>query len=178
MDENIGPTSGPLSRFLAADHARLDDLLVRATVRPGVIDETAYTQFRAGLLKHIGMEEKILLPDAQRRHGGEPLPIAAKLRLDHGALAALLVPPPTPAIVKALRSILARHNAIEEAPDGPYAACDRLAGRESEQLLTRLRNQPEVPLAQHVDGAKVRAATQRALQRAGFEREAAGLFSD
>jgi hypothetical protein len=37
------------------------------------------------------MEEKVLLPFAQKKRGGEPLPIAAKLRLDHGALAALLV---------------------------------------------------------------------------------------
>jgi hypothetical protein len=41
------------------------------------------------------MEEKVLLPAAQKARGGEPLQIAAKLRLDHGALAALLVPTPT-----------------------------------------------------------------------------------
>jgi len=42
------------------------------------------------------MEERILLPAAQRLRGGERLPIAARLRLDHGALAALLVPSATP----------------------------------------------------------------------------------
>jgi hypothetical protein len=58
------------------------------------------------------MEEKILLPAAQRARGGEPLPVAARLRLDHGALAALLVPTPNPTILSALRGILARHNAL------------------------------------------------------------------
>jgi len=55
----------------------------------------AYAEFRAGLLKHIALEEKILLPAAQRLNGANPLPIAAKPRLNHGALAALLVPTPT-----------------------------------------------------------------------------------
>lgn len=176
MHEGTDPRTGPLYRFLAADHARLDGFLTRATARPGVIDGTAYAQFRAGLLKHIGMEEKILLPEAQRRRGGEPLPVAAKLRLDHGALAALLVPSPTPAIVVALRSILAGHNVIEEASGGAYAVCEQLTGSDSDALLSRLRSAPEVPLASHVDGPKVHAAARRALQRAGFDQEAAQLF--
>ncbi|MEP6889972.1 MAG: hemerythrin domain-containing protein, partial [Nitrospirota bacterium] len=61
----------------------------------GAVDQGTYDQFRAGLLRHIGTEEKILLPAAQRLRGGQPLPIAAKLRLDHGAIASLLMPPPT-----------------------------------------------------------------------------------
>ena len=105
---------GSISRLLAENHARLDALLARATARAGEIDQTAYAEFRAGLLKHIGMEEKMLLPAAQRARGGEPLPVAAKLRLDHGALAALLVPAPTPAIIATLRRILGAHNAVEE----------------------------------------------------------------
>ena len=102
---------GPIARYLADDHARLDALLTR-----GATDSAAYADFRRGLLRHIGMEEKILLPAAQRARGGEPLPAAARLRLDHGALAALLVPTPTPAIRAALRGILERHNALEEGP--------------------------------------------------------------
>src|SRR5262245_30922604 len=75
--------------------SRLDALLERAMSDPENIDDSAYAQFRAGLLKHIGMEEKVLLPAAQKLRGGEPLPVAPRLRLDHGALAALLVPSPT-----------------------------------------------------------------------------------
>ena len=65
------------------------------------------------------MEEKILLPAAQRLRGGEPLLIASKLRLDHGALAALLMPTPTVAIIARIRGILKGHNALEEGPGGP-----------------------------------------------------------
>jgi len=159
---------GPLFRFLADDHRRLDTLLQRALARPGEIDRTAYAEFRAGLLKHISMEEKILLPTAQRLRGGEPLPMASKLRLDHGAIAALLVPTPTPMLIAALRAILAAHNVIEEGAGGLYESCEQLAGVEVEALLTRLRAAPEVPVAPHADGPEVMKATRRALARAGY----------
>ena len=123
-------------RFLSAEHQRLDDLLGRALAGPGAaIDMTAYAEFRAGLLRHIGMEEKILLPAAQRARGGEPLPVAARLRLDHGALAALLVPTPTPPIVAAIRTILAAHNALEEALGGVYETCEQVVGAEADVQL-------------------------------------------
>src|SRR5215831_15391307 len=93
-----GHTPGPISRLLMADHERLDALLGRAFATPDAIDHQAYAAFRKGLLRHIGMEEKILLPATQRARGGEPLHAAARLRLDHGALAALFVPSPTAAI--------------------------------------------------------------------------------
>ncbi len=57
---------GPLYQFLADDHTRLAGLLQRATAHLGEIDQAAYTEFRAGLLKHISMEEKGLLPTVQR----------------------------------------------------------------------------------------------------------------
>jgi hypothetical protein len=40
------------------------------------------------------MEERVLIPAARRARGGAALPVARLLRLDHGAIAALLVPPP------------------------------------------------------------------------------------
>src|SRR5581483_6857560 len=49
-----------------ADHERLDALLRRAFASAGSVDSEAYDAFRRGLLRHIGMEEKILLPAAQR----------------------------------------------------------------------------------------------------------------
>lgn len=161
--------SGPVSRFLADDHKRLDGLLQRAAAHPDAIDRAAYAEFRAGLLKHIGMEEKILLPAAQRARGGEPLPIVTKLRLEHGALAALLVPTPTPAIIAALRAILAAHNTLEESPGGVYELCEQLVGLEAEALLAQLRATPEVPVASHSDGPRVLPATRRALTRAGYD---------
>jgi hypothetical protein len=164
-----GFVPGPIYRFLAADHVRLDHLLRQAVARASEIDPVPFAEFRKGLLKHIGMEEKILLPAARRPRGGEALPVAAKLRLDHGALAALLVPTPTARIIAAIRCILEKHNGLEEGPDGVYAACDLLLGDEAEAILARLRSAPEVPVNPHVDKPLVFDAARRALDRAGYD---------
>jgi hypothetical protein len=108
--------AGKIYCYLAGDHERLDALLERAVSDREKLDASAYTQFRSGLLKHIAMEEKVLLLEAQRLRGGEALSIAPKLRLDHGALTALLVPSPTASIVAAIRAVLKFHNPIEEDP--------------------------------------------------------------
>ncbi|GKS63175.1 hypothetical protein YTPLAS72_04790 [Nitrospira sp.] len=127
-----------------------------------------YDQFRAGLLRHIGMEEKILLPTVQRLRGGEPLALAARLRLDHGAIAALLMPTPTDGLMTTLQKILEKHNILEEGLDGLYETCDALAGAESEQLLARLRAAPALSVLPHVDTPAVLSAVRRALERAGY----------
>jgi hypothetical protein len=143
---------GPIRRFLAADHERLDALLA-ASVRPdGGIDLGAYEGFRAGLLRHIGIEEKILFPASRRANGGAPLPILERLHREHGALALLLVPTPTAAIVGEIRSILEGHNAAEEGIGGAYAVCDTLLGDALESVMERLRAYPPVKLAPHFDG--------------------------
>jgi hypothetical protein len=155
--------------LLADDHRRLDALLERATANAGRIDCEAYAEFRAGLLKHIGMEEKVLLPAVHRLRGGEPLAVAASLRLQHGAIAALLVPTPTPDVVATLRAVLDAHNALEEGPGGLYETCETIAGKRVDALVADLRAAPEVPVAAHVDGPKVLSAVRRALARAGFD---------
>lgn len=160
---------GPIYRLLAGDHARLDALLRRAFANPNQVDLESYGQFRAGLLRHIAMEEKVLLPAAQKARGGEPLPIAAKLRLDHGALAALLVPTPTTAIAASLRTMLAAHNPLEEGPDGLYQACEALLAGESEDIAVRLRSAPQVRLAPFNGGPQVMEKAKRALARAGYK---------
>ena len=127
--------AGLITDFLVKDHGRLEGLLQSAVAQAGSVDQGTHDQFRAGLLRHIGMEEKILLPAAQRLRGGEPLSIAAKLRLDHGAIASLLMPPPTAAVIVTIRAVLKDHNTIEEGPGGLYETCDELAGSEAAQLL-------------------------------------------
>ena len=142
-------------RFLADDHARLDRLLQQASADPAGQGAAAYTAFRGGLLRHIAMEEKVLLPAARRLRGGEPLPIAARLREDHAALASLLVPTPTPAILGLVREILTEHNELEERAGGLYEVCEELAAGEREHLLAMLAATPEVPLARHFDGPRI-----------------------
>jgi hypothetical protein len=160
--------SGKIHRYLAADHERLDRLLEHAAADSQHVDAQAYAEFRSGLLKHIAMEEKVLFPAAQKR-GGEPLALAAKLRLDHGALVALLVPPPTKAIVAAIRAILEHHNPIEEGDGGIYDQCDRLVETDADEILHRLQQYPEVKVLPHVDNPFVIEAARRALVRAGYD---------
>jgi hypothetical protein len=168
MEQNMDQTGGPVTRYLVEDHRRLDNLLQSAVADPDQVETGSYNQFRAGLLRHIGMEEKILLPAAQRMRGGEPLPIASKLRLDHGALAALLMPTPTAPILAMIRGILKNHNILEEGPGGLYETCEALAGAHSDPLLAQLRAAPEVTVMPHSDGPIVMNAVQRAIERAGY----------
>jgi len=162
-----------IAGYLTADHEQLGELLRRARSGPS-LDKDAYADFRRRLLRHIAIEEKILLPSAARIRG-ERLAIAARLRADHGALAALLVPSPTHAIIDAIRTILAAHNAIEESPDGVYAECERLAGPEAVALLAKLRAAPEVLVSPHNDGPLVMPAARRALTRAGYDPRLLGI---
>jgi hemerythrin HHE cation binding domain-containing protein len=162
---------GPVTHILVDDHHRLDALLHRAFAVPTEVDLAAYDAFRKGLLRHIGLEEKILFPAAQRAQGGVPLEVAARLRLDHGALAALLVPPPTAPIGAALRAILLAHNPLEEGERGVYAACEALLGDQSRALAEDLRAAPEVRVNPNVDTDLAREAMRRALARAGYEFE-------
>jgi hypothetical protein len=143
--------SGPIERFMVADHAELDRFLAHAEREDGAIDEDVYARFRHDLLRHIAMEEKVLLPYARERRG-EALPLAFQLRRDHGEIARLLTRSPSGDLLEQLREILGRHNALEEGPDGLYASCDSLAGEEGHAIVARLRAQPRVPLARYYDG--------------------------
>lgn len=148
------------------DHERLARLLDVST-RGVSIDLDAFHAFRAGLLRHIGMEEKILFPAVKRLRGAEPLAAVRQLRLDHAALAAFLVPTPTHALVARLRDLLERHNALEEGDEGVYAECDRVAGPHGGELLERLGNAPPVKLAPYQDGPRGLASIERLLRAAG-----------
>lgn len=151
-----------IAAFLSADHDRLDALLSQADSNP-----QAYESFRRGLLKHVGMEEMILLPAAKRLRG-TPLELAAKIRLDHGALTALMIPSPTPAVLKAVRAILTEHNRLEEQAGGLYEQCEEALGAEAPKVLEALKNAPDIPPAPHVDSGRALASVKRALEAAGY----------
>lgn len=161
--------SSSITGLLVEDHRRLERLLESAVDSSGQVERELYDRFRAGLLRHIGIEEKILLPAAQRVRGGEPLPIAAKLRLDHGAIAALLMPTPTSAVLASLRAVLEQHNLLEEGQEGLYLICDTLLRDEIEQLMAQLRSASDVSVLPCSDAPAVRGAVHRAVERAGYE---------
>jgi len=166
--------AGPLTQFLANDHRRLDALLQSSTAQQsGQVNREAYDLFRAGLLRHIGLEEKILFPALQRWRGGDPLPLTAKLRRDHGALATLLMPTPTAAILATIRRLLADHNQLEEGAGGVYELCDRLAGSEAPLLVTAMGAVPPVAVMPHSDSPAVMTTLRHVLERAGYGLETA-----
>lgn len=148
--------------FLAADHARLDELLARS-IAGDAIDHVAYEQFRAGLLRHIAMEEKVLFAEARVRRGGDPLPMTKQLRADHAALASLLVPPPSHALLRTLREVLDEHNPLEEGDDGFYASCEQLVGGDLPAILARMQAVPPPRISHHVDEPRIYEHIERVL---------------
>ena len=152
---------GAIHRYLSGDHARLDALLARAADG----DATAYEEFRAGLLRHIAMEEKVLFADGRKRP--ELAAMIARLHADHAALASLLVPPPTPSILRTAREILDEHNSIEEREGGLYEACESLPGADEDTLLARMTALPAVRVAQHVDEPRIHEHIARMLAARG-----------
>jgi len=163
--------AGPLTAWFAADHERLDALLRRSVADPRAFDPDAFEAFRGGLLRHIALEEKFLLPRARMARGGEPLPVARRLRVDHGAIASLLVPTPDAGIVAELRSILEPHNAVEEEPGGLYETCDQLLAPETDDLLERIRAYPPVKTAPHNDGPGTFRTAEEALRGSARQAE-------
>jgi len=155
---------GSITDFLTRDHERLDALLARAVQDPDRFDYDSYAEFREGLLRHIGIEEKILMLAAKQKNGGEPLPMFRQIRLEHSAIALLLVPTPTHQLMAEIKLILDQHNPREEGPDGLYEVCERLAGEEElPALLERIRQAPKVPVARHYDGPRAHTTAASAL---------------
>jgi hypothetical protein len=170
--------TGPLHRFFAADHGRLDGLLRRSIADPGRVDLVPFGEFRAGILRHIGMEEKYLFVVSKAARGGRPLDLAARLRVDHGAIAALLVPTPTPAIVDDLLSVLVPHNRREEGAGGVYEAADEALGPwEAERLVAELQSVPEPPLKPYNDEPGVAKHIAETLARSRGQWEESGETS-
>lgn len=140
-----------LTEFLSNDHREIDALLDESCAG-AELDLRTYDVFRERLLRHIGWEEKILLP-AIARARGEPLARAAQLRSDHGRIAGILTRAPTPESIARLREILAAHNAIEEGAGGVYVECEAfLTDENAGEMMERMREAPRVPLAPFYQG--------------------------
>jgi hypothetical protein len=159
------PMNDTISSWLERDHRRLGALL-RGAIEG---DAAAYAEFRAGLLRHIGIEEKILLRELAAVRA-EPIAVAPQLHLDHAALAALLVPSPTPALLERVRAVLELHDPLEEGPGGLYAIADETLAARRTELIARFEAAPAPPLAKHFDGPRAHAAIDELLARASAGR--------
>jgi hypothetical protein len=161
-----------LYQYLSGDHERLDALLAASLRDDGTIDAESYGELRRGLLRHIAIEEKILLPEMRRRRGGSI--IEEQIHLDHAALASLLVPPPTRTEIETIRSILAMHNPLEESEGGLYETFEALTRDELDQMMERVRAIPQIPLSPEADTPVVRRSIAENLRLAAESRARLG----
>lgn len=154
-----------ISQYLHQDHLRLHGLLGE-TIKGPELDLEAYGKFRGGLLRHIAIEEKILLREVRVRLGDEPHPSAHRLRVEHAALTSLLVSTPDRALIDEIRGLLAEHDKREEGAEGVYASCEEILGADAEELGERAETYPEVRMMPFYDGEGVMRTAKEALASA------------
>ena len=159
----------PLHHFFTEDHHRLENLLNKATEKPDEVEMEYYHKFRTGLLRHIKMEEKILFPAAKIADPSLVQELIPRYRLEHGALTALMVPPPTTSLINVIRYILEIHDLAEEEPGGLYDVCEGLTQGQTEAILTRLKASPEVPVHPCNPAPIAIESARRALARANYD---------
>jgi hemerythrin HHE cation binding domain-containing protein len=163
-----------LGDWLLADHREMEALLDRAAVElaggGSAARSPAFEIFRARLLRHIAIEEKVLFAAARQARGGEPISRAHRLRTEHAALTSLLVPTPDPALIGELRLLLEPHDRIEEGPGGVYQECEAALGDRWPEVLERARAYPAVKVAAHFDGRGTVRTAHAALERASARR--------
>ncbi|HEV2831732.1 MAG TPA: hypothetical protein VGW31_07110 [Hanamia sp.] len=159
----------PLHHFFTKDHHRIDTLLTKAIEQPGEIKMDYYHQFRTGLLRHIKMEEKTLFPAAKEANLAVMQKLIPRYRLEHGALTALMVPPPTLSLIKAIRYVLEKHDLAEEEPGGLYDVCEALTHGQTQELLDQLADTENVSVHPHNSAPIALESARRALARAGYD---------
>lgn len=158
----------PLHHFFEKDHRQIDQLLNLATANKDEIEMNYYHQFRTRLLRHIKMEEKILFPAARKINPEIIKEVIPQYRLEHGAITALMVPPPTATLINVIRYILEKHNLKEEEPNGLYDICENLTLDQSQELLEELMATKDVPVHFNNPAPIAVDAAKRALERAGY----------
>ena len=159
----------PLHQFFTKDHHRIDTLLNKAISPQGEINPEHYHLFRAGLLRHIKMEEKIFFPAAKKANPSVMQKLIPRYRLEHGALTALMVPPPILPLIKVIRYVLEKHDMAEEEPGGLYDVCEALTKGQTQEILMQLAGTEEVPVHPPNAAPIALASARRALERAGYD---------
>lgn len=164
--------SKPLHQFFTEDHHGIDTLLSRAHTGDDNIRMEYYLEFRIRLLTHIKMEEKILFPAAKKENETLMRALIPRYRLEHGALTALMVPPPTKSLITAIRYVLEQHDLAEEEPGGLYDICENLTKGQSLTLLDQLKLTEPVPVHPLNPAPIALESAIRALERAGYQYDA------
>lgn len=165
----VRPPADPraaLRKWLLLDHAEIGDLLARSVIH-GRLDAAAFESFRERLLRHIGIEEKLVFPAIRQDADPGLAEGLATLRREHAALTSLLVPTPDPALAAEIHGLLERHDLAEETPGGIYdQVLARLTDERARELLIRARARDRVPTVRHFDGPGTVRTAAEALARA------------
>lgn len=162
-----------LRRWLARDHEEIGAFLDAAIADPDHFDTEAYASFRERLLRHIGIEERILFPAVKRANEAQLPERIRALRVDHAALTTLLVPSPDRALALEIASLLDPHNLVEEQPQGVYDLCLSLLDHElAHTILHNARTRQPVPTTGYFDGRGTVRSAAEALAKAQRVRRA------
>jgi hypothetical protein len=155
-----------LFEILQTDHRRLDSHLKKSRSTLSGVDEESFAIFRRVLLRHIGIEEKVLFPPLRTLKDSRLDAMMKTLHLDHAAIAAILVLSPTAKSVRQLEELLFAHNRREEEEDGLYPSCDRLPAPVVGRMTAEAQNYPEVSVKPCMDTERSRQNAERALKEA------------
>ncbi|MCO5248644.1 MAG: hypothetical protein M9887_06845 [Chitinophagales bacterium] len=155
--------------FFTEDHRRVETFFEKAVKDIDNIDTVLYQQFKVGILTHIKMEEKGLFLAAQVANDNQPLPMQAQLRLEHGAITSLTVPPPDRELVNVIRKLLEIHDNHEEKQGGMYEICEKLTEDQTDEVIEKVKEMGEVPIHPHNPAPIAVAAARRAVERAGYD---------
>jgi hemerythrin-like domain-containing protein len=164
-----GPSDAPkpeLRAWLERDHEEIHALSLDARAPDG-IDDDAYERFRERLLRHIGIEERLLFPMIERAGPG-PLTVAIEeLRIDHAALASLLVPTPDHVLAQEIAGLLELHHELEERSGGIYDLCMALLDDDTaDAILFEAAECPPMQIAKYFDGPGTVRTAAAALEKA------------
>lgn len=158
--------STELVQRLLEDHASNQGKLQACVRADGTVDLERFNEFRHGLLRHIAIEETLVMPALARILGAEPVMRKAQRR-EHAGIAALCVPTPSLEWIEDLRELLAHHQRVEEAPDSLHdLVAQHLA--DDEALLEAVKSFPRLTLPDFAHGPRVKALLQQVMVLVGL----------
>ncbi len=152
-----------LTDVLLREHRELLAMIAACTPRDGEVDLQAFDRYRLRQLRHVAIEEKVLLPVLAGRASLSPA-FQNGLRKDHEAIVVLCVTAPDPDFVHDLQEFISWHQRVEEQPGGLFDLYDQQVGddRGVDKALAQL---PAIALPSFATGAGVSVVVQQTLRQ-------------
>lgn len=157
-----------VSGVLREQHRELSTAIRRCLGDDGSVEVALFDEFRHQLLRHISIEERIVMPAVIKAIGRAP-DDRNGLRKDHAGIAALCVPLPEREWVENLRDLLDEHYRVEEGPGGFLSRCDEvLVSTLNDRVLQDIDAHPRFKLAPFRKGPSVRAQVELLFRLTGI----------